>query len=137
MAHISWMDEYSVNIKLIDDQHKHFLGIMDEVYDAFSAINSATIMGHVIEELVEYTNIHFSTEEKYFDEFNCDNIEKEAHKMRHREFTEKVLELKGKYEGGQTDLVAETIDMLENWLIQHIMTYDKKYTACFNEHGLY
>jgi hemerythrin len=122
MAHISWRDEYSVNVKLIDEQHKHFLAVMDEVYDAFESLSSANIMGHVIEELIDYTNTHFITEE---------------HKLRHQEFTAKVLVLKSRYQGGETDLIAETIDMLENWLIQHIMTYDKKYTACFNEHGLY
>lgn len=94
-------------------------------------------MGHVIEELVEYTNTHLTTEEGYLDKFACDLIETEAHKTSHRIFTEKVLNLKKRYSEGEVDLIAETIDMLENWLIQHIMIQDKKYTACFNEHGLY
>lgn len=30
----------------------------------------------------------------------------------------------------------ELLDLLEDWLVDHLAVMDKKYTACFNEHGL-
>lgn len=137
MAHISWRNEYSVGVKLIDDQHKHFFAILDEVYDCFSSIDSAREMRGLIEKLLEHTHVHFGTEEAYFDQFHCVDIAEGEHRERHREFTAKVLDLKRRYESGQPDLMADMVDLMENWFIQHIMVYDKKYMACFNEHGVY
>ncbi len=137
MAHISWRAEYSVNVKVIDDQHKHFFAILDEVYDSFSSIDSAREMRGIIEKLIEHVHVHFSTEEGYFDQFHCVEIDEVTHREKHREFTEQVLDLKRRYEDGQADLLADAAELMENWLIQHIMTYDKKYMACFAEHGLH
>jgi hemerythrin len=136
MAHISWQDEYSVNVKLIDDQHKQFIALLDEVYDAFSSLQGAMDTRGIIEKLAEHAELHFSTEEKYFEQFHCDDIDEAAHREQHQLFRGKIADLKRRYAEGQTDLVVEMADMMENHIVLHIMGYDKKYVKCFNEHGL-
>lgn len=136
MAHISWRDEFSGGVALIDQQHQNFFGILDAVYDCFSSLHSEIEMKGILEKLSEYTEVHFGTEEEYFDTFHCEGIDEEEHRQKHQEFREKVTELKRRYSEGQTDLIADVADLMENWFLQHIMIHDKKYAACFKAHGL-
>ena len=133
---ILWRDEYSVNVKLIDDQHKHFIDILNEVIGCIPPAHGEKNLGLLIEQLSEHIDVHFETEESYFDQFHCTNIEEEEHRKRHQEFRERVADLKQRYADGQTDLVMEIVSMMGDWIVHHIMTYDKRYVSCFNEHGV-
>jgi hemerythrin len=40
-------------------------------------------------------------------------------------------------DGDVVKLSAELATFCWEWMLNHILTEDKKYTKCFNEHGLY
>ena len=63
MEYIEWSKDYSVNVKLIDDQHKHFVGIMNLLYKEIQS-NKTDRIPEIIDELVSYAETHFDTEEK-------------------------------------------------------------------------
>jgi hemerythrin len=127
-----WKEEYSVNVKQLDDQHKFFLGIMDKCY---GAMQEKTEIRKIIGELIDYAELHFKTEEKYFDEFHYS--EAPEHKRAHQELRDKIKLIISKDEIDPTQLALELLDFLEDWLVDHLANVDKKYSRCFNEHGLY
>jgi hemerythrin len=84
MAKIEWDDSLSVGIRLIDDQHKMMIQRIREVS---SAVEKSQDMGNIVKTLdfmVEYTNFHFSTEEKHMKETNYPGLE--FHRKQHEEF---------------------------------------------------
>lgn len=132
--YFEWLEDYSVNVKIIDEQHKMFLQTLNKLYDATLHFDGKEKIAEVFNELSEYIFFHFTTEEKYFDQFHYgDAIE---HREEHRKFKEKIEEFKQKMPNS-SEGYFDLIDFLENWLVNHIHDMDKKYVKCFNDHGLY
>ncbi len=134
MSGFEWKEEYSVGVELIDTQHKMFVGILNDLYAAIMAQKEDLILDDIFDQLVKYTEFHFQTEERYFDEFHYEGSEE--HKAEHARLCADIAVLREKKEGSLKSNPFELLDFLEAWLIEHIMDMDKKYTTCFHEHGL-
>ena len=135
---INWSKEYSVNVAEIDNQHKYFIEIMNELYDAMLAKNSNKKIQEIFKKLVWYAGVHFKTEEKYFDKFHYELANE--HKKEHKKLSAKIKEFKILYKEKAQDTFETTdklIDFLENWLVDHLANQDKKYSKYFNENSLY
>ncbi|MCX7823526.1 MAG: bacteriohemerythrin [Syntrophobacterales bacterium] len=134
MPLIRWDDSYSVGIDEIDLQHKHLLDMTNELYDAMRQKKGKTVMSQILDRMIEYGNVHFATEERYFIKFFYS--ETEAHRNEHREFKKKVLELKARFEADEIGIAGELIDFLTTWLKTHIKGSDKKYSAFLKKKGI-
>ncbi len=67
---IVWEDsKMSVNITELNTQHKALANLINNLFDAVKDGKSNQIFGKLIRDLIKYTIFHFSTEEKYFDQF--------------------------------------------------------------------
>ncbi len=138
MEKFVWEEKYSVGIKEIDEQHKHFFEIANGIIDLTAKENltkEETIKS--LQELGDYAFYHLSTEESYFDKFKYQDAP--LHINAHNEYRESV----GEYFRKMTDLGTDMKKLLEemaaysgNWLLAHIVVVDKQYTKFFNEHGL-
>ncbi len=135
MALFEWKDEMSVNVKEIDSQHKKLVNLLNELHSAMLERKSKEALGKILDELIDYADIHFRTEEKYFDRFGYP--ETDAHKKEHRDFVEKVLDFRKGYREGRLLLSMDVMNFLKDWLKNHIMGSDQKYSKFFNEKGLY
>jgi hemerythrin len=133
MRSIEWEEKYSVGIELIDNQHKVFIGILNDLYSAIINKKELSVLDDIFSQLVAYTHFHFQTEERYFDEFDYEGAE--AHKIAHRALSDQVVAMQQKYDDVMKN-PFELMDFLEDWLIEHIMGMDKLYSQCFKEHGL-
>jgi len=134
---ILWSDEYSVRVAEIDDQHKYFVGLMNELYTAMLSKKSNEKIKEVFEKLVWYAGVHFSTEEKYFDQFHYELADE--HKAEHKKLSGRIAEFAMLYKENPEktfETTGELIDFLENWLVDHLANQDKKYMDCFNKNGL-
>lgn len=91
-------------------------------------------LGGILDKLIQYAGYHFQTEEKYFEEFGYS--EKEEHIAEHNKFKEKVLDIHKKHKDEEMELSFELVDFLEDWLLDHLMTMDRKYVELFKSKGL-
>jgi len=130
---ILWSEKLSVGVKEIDDQHKKFIEIMNEMYAAINISDKQKIK-ELLKKLTEYAELHFATEEKYFDLFKYENSDE--HKQLHKEMIVKVLEFENRYETEELNILLELLDFLENWLTDHLENQDQKYVQCFHDNGL-
>lgn len=131
---IQWIEEYSLGIKEIDDQHKILFDIIDELYQSIMAMKSQDILSSTIDKLIGYAEYHFATEEKYFKEFNYEGISE--HIAQHQSFVDKINNFKSKLYNDTDTLDIEIIDFLEDWIVGHLGDEDRKYIDCFLEHGV-
>lgn len=134
MPLVLWDNSFSVNVQEIDHQHEKLFDLINSLYEAMKKGQGKEILPKIIDELFQYVEKHFSTEEKYFDRFNYS--ESESHKLEHYNFLKKVSEFKKSFEAGQIGLTIDIITFLQEWLTRHIKVVDKKYSNFFNENGL-
>jgi hemerythrin len=133
MAFMEWDDSFSVNVAEIDDQHKKLIGMVNTFNDSIIDDKKAAF-GDLLSSLVDYAAYHFSTEEKYMDKFNYPGTE--AHKSEHELFAAKALDVKKRFEDGTLVISLEVTEFLKNWIANHVLGTDKKYSQCFNDNGL-
>lgn len=129
-----WKEEYKLDIKEIDGQHEYFVSLLNRLYLAILDLQTQDQLKIILDELAVYAVKHFTTEEKYFDEFNFSGAAE--HKEEHRLLKEKIMDFKTQAENEQLVISFELIDFLEGWLVDHLDGMDKKYVQCFHEHGL-
>jgi hemerythrin len=134
MALITWNDSFSVSVAEIDRQHQKLVAMINELNDAMKQGKGKEILGKIVNNLVSYTEIHFKTEEKYFDQFGYP--ETDSHKREHSDFVKKVLDFKDGFDRGKMGLSIAIMNFLGDWLQKHIKGTDKKYSQFFNEKGL-
>ncbi|HOZ37031.1 MAG TPA: bacteriohemerythrin [bacterium] len=132
---ISWNNDLSVNVKEIDAQHQVFLKILANVTELLCRPERVEELDDLMRQLESYMAYHFATEERYFDEFDYEFGEE--HKAEHRELAARVAKYKSRYKAEGDSILPEVVDFLEDWLVEHLESQDKKYTQCFNSHGLF
>ena len=129
MVFMKWNDSLSVKVKEIDEQHKNLVEIVNKIYEC----KDSKKISNLLNELVEFTRVHFSTEENYFEKYNYPD--KEHHMDEHANLIEKVLHFKDKLDAGQ-DIIEEFLTFLKEWLEIHLKTTDHDYVAFFQKMGL-
>lgn len=132
MTSIKWDDNYKIGVKSIDKQHKHFVGLINTLYEYIESRHTERIP-EIINDLSSYADEHFKLEEKYFDEFNY--IDSDIHKAAHKELRVKVQELHSKHNNPK-ELAFDLLYFMEKWLLVHFRGMDKKYVETFKQHGL-
>ena len=130
-----WDEKYSVNVKEIDEQHKNMIKFINDVNDNLAAGSDFKFFDDFFDELMHHTITHFETEERYFEKFAYEDAK--VHIIEHNNIKKVVTELQKKYlDDPSPTVIFEVASLLEAWLMGHIMLHDKKYTKCFNDHGL-
>lgn len=124
MALLDWKNEYSINNKIIDEQHKKLVDLINQLHTAMSEGKGKDILGKILEELVSYTVFHFSSEEKFMKEHNYSGYS--LHKIEHDKLTKQVVEFQDNYKAGKSMVSQELMKFLKDWLVNHIIGSDKK-----------
>ncbi|MCK5707790.1 MAG: hemerythrin family protein [Candidatus Aureabacteria bacterium] len=135
MAYIEWSDDFSVNVKEIDSQHRVLIDMINMLYEAFIAEKGKDVHKKVIDGMIDYARIHFETERKYMKQFNFPGYEE--HNKEHEIFTQKAMELQKQFNAAGFILSSNILNFLKDWLKNHILGTDKKYSNHFNDNGLY
>jgi len=131
---ISWSDELSVGLQEIDEQHKILINLINRLFnEAILHKADKTVISAILEELVQYTIVHFAVEESLFRIF--DYPDTEMHQAHHDKLKQEVSSFQKKFAGGAV-IDIELMNFLRKWLTHHIMMDDKKYTPFFLEKGL-
>lgn len=135
MPLMTWTDEMSVKVKVLDDDHKTLINMLNELNDGIEADRARPSLEGVIESLSKYTRIHFAREEKLFDQTGYPGGA--AHKAEHTLLARRVMNLQARFESGQSrELGMETMAFLKAWLTDHIMGSDQKYGSHLNAKGI-
>lgn len=125
MSNIIWKESFSIGIRVIDDQHRKLMEIINELYDAQRIGTSQFIMNGVINRLEDYTIYHFKLEEEMqslnlYPNFN-------QHIEEHQEFIGKLSKFKQDSIRNNLLLSIKTIDFLKDWTINHILGSDREF----------
>ena len=134
MALINWNDSMSVRIQEIDKQHQRLIELVNRLHEAMKTGKGNAAIGPILSDLLNYTQFHFSTEEKYFEKYKYPEYFR--HKTEHDELTQKTKELAASYKEGKISITIEVMNFLKDWLSTHILGSDKKYSTFLCNKGL-
>jgi len=134
MALITWSDTYSVQVSQFDDQHKKLIEMLNDLHDSMKVGKGKEALGKILKSLIQYTAMHFSSEERLMKQHNYPDYEQ--HKKEHNQLVMKVQDVQKKYLEGSTILSQEVMNFLKEWLRNHIQGEDKKYGIFFNSIGV-
>jgi len=135
MTEIKWDDSLSVNVDLIDEQHKMLIQRMKDLSDAVKSSRGAVEIGKTLGFMIDYTEFHFSTEEKHMAELGYLGLD--VHRKQHDDFKSTLNEMVMEFEeDGATAQLSEWVNQyLINWLVDHIKSIDTKLAVFLNDKG--
>lgn len=110
----------------MDGQHQKLFDLINKLSVALVAGAPTTEVLSVLEGLDQYTVQHFREEEVLLEKVRYPQLE--SQKKAHRAFETKIRQAKQDLVSGQGMLGAQLINMLNEWLAQHIGVMDKQYT---------
>ncbi|MDR0529514.1 MAG: bacteriohemerythrin [Zoogloeaceae bacterium] len=129
----SWSDEYSVGIDEIDEQHKTLFKLVNRLHKAITDKEGSSVCGSILDELVDYTRVHFALEQTLMRIGNYPDYE--AHCVLHKNLVSEVEALQQKIASGRAAISFELLQFLRNWLTKHILSEDMKYGQYFQKKG--
>ncbi len=124
---VEWSASYSVGVPAMDQHHKKLFDLINNLHGAMRAGKSREALGVALEELANYVNYHFAAEEKLMKQHHCSGLADQI--AAHTGLVEKVTALRQQFASGQQGLGVEVLNMLRDWLVNHIQRKDK---ACMS-----
>ncbi|MHC4531957.1 MAG: bacteriohemerythrin [Planctomycetota bacterium] len=133
MARIEWENSLSIGIELIDEQHKMLIQRLNDLSRAVEMMQGETEIMKTLEFMIDYTNFHFSSEEKYMAEQKYPGLD--CQQKQHEEFKDSLKRLVEDFEEeGPTRTLTTSINtFLANWLVKHIKGLDLKFGKFLKE----
>ncbi len=131
---ITWDNKYSVNVAMIDEEHKKFIDFINEATYIQQYNNSPKAIAEILFEITAYALKHFKTEETHM--INFKYYDYKSHKDEHDSFSKIISNYWQELVDNKFKVIDAILEHLEWWLINHIQGTDKKYVDCFKENGL-
>ena len=127
MAKIEWDNSLSVGIELIDEQHKMLIQRLNSLSRAVEMMQGEAEITKTLEFMIDYTNFHFSSEEKHMAEQKYPGLDYQQ--KQHEEFKDTLKRIVEDFEEeGPTRALTTSINtFLVNWLIKHIKGVDMEF----------
>ena len=122
---LEWSDQLSVGIQEIDEQHKVLVDLLNQLHQAILHHHGGEVTGQIMDQLCEYTKIHFAVEESILR--ILDYPDYANHKKHHEQLLTQVQDLRTKMESGDHSISFELLHFLKKWLTIHIMEEDNAY----------
>jgi hemerythrin-like metal-binding protein len=135
MPIVTWCDEYSVNIEEIDTQHQRMLELVNNLHSSVEACVDKNDLKRLLVELVEFTGMHFATEERLMKEHDYPDLVK--HHKEHRMLLRHLNSLVTAVSGGEYPTFYSDYDVSSDWALNHISEFDTDLGVFLNSRNVY
>ncbi len=121
---MDWIDDYTIGVPAIDNQHKQLVKTITRLQNALTTPHLKTQISKTLKFIVDYSQHHFHDEEEFMATIGYPNLDtqKALHKKLIKEVRGILIQLKNKEPVNANDL----INFLMTWLSNHILEEDAK-----------
>ncbi|MEH6625261.1 MAG: hemerythrin family protein [Motiliproteus sp.] len=141
---IFWQDKMSVANEQIDDEHKYLFCLINTVELSLKLEGEEETLGQVIDQLIDYTQLHFDHEEKI--QIKMKYPRHHEHRIEHLQILENLQVLKEQLtqktesSGENSDEVKslkkklskatekEIVQLMREWVLDHVLKKDQDMT---------
>lgn len=131
---LNWSKLYLVGVQKMDQQHQRLVQLMTQLNQSIQAGHGRQVIVPVLRELIDYTRTHFVDEEQLM--LENDFPEYDAHKKDHDRFIQEVARDTREFLEGKSVPSMKLMNFLAQWLVDHIMGYDKQLGRYLKERGV-
>jgi len=123
---IDWTDIMSVQNAEMDADHKHLVDLINELYEAMWMEQAQPVIQKCLDSLKQYVRYHFQGEEELMAKSSFPGLKE--HQAEHRKFILNLAEMEKLWQEGDVGVLEPLMDMLQGWLVDHIMKVDMRYS---------
>ena len=135
MPFIVWTSELSVDVKMLDNDHKRLAILISDLHDGLMAGRDSKDLDRIFDELVAYARVHFAHEERILAEAGY--IGAAAHKQEHEQKIKQLMTLQALFQIAKESAdYLEILDQLKEWLFTHMERSDKEFVAHLKATGV-
>ncbi len=132
MEFVKWTEKYSTGNALVDAYHHIFFQMVEE-FRATLTDENAPPMQERLAFLVDYTFMHFDSEERLMEKAGYPDLE--AHCETHQRFKEKVKAIQQEFLAHPDAVKAEEVlSLVQDWFAHHILGEDMRYKPWVETH---
>ncbi len=128
---IVFTDEYRTGIELVDEEHARLFEIIRQTKEVISAQflhDKYDEIVNILNELREYTILHFQDEENYMEQIGYEGLELQC--AAHTAFVDRLNAIRlDDVDDNQKEYLDELLEFLLKWLTNHILKMDKQIPA--------
>ena len=128
MGKIVWSKDYSVQSAYLDHQHQNLIEIVNDFNQAVAKGEGAKLAYSILNRLIQYAEKHFQDEEKLLEIARYPREQLNAHLREHERLTEEIFRHEENWSSYGKDALPEIGRFLQEWLMEHILTSDMKYS---------
>lgn len=133
---INWKEEYSVGLQTVDNQHKKFLGIINELGNSISAKNHAAKSNQLFFSLINFAHEYLFKEKILVNSVN--NLDYSFFREKHNEFLNKLQYFREKYEQEESlEVFNELYVYLKNLYPEFLSYYTPSLVAILKQNGVH
>ncbi len=125
MTFFQWDDSLSVGVPLVDSDHQVLISLINQLHDSLDDDESAVVVGSVLNALADYTEYHFTREERAMEAVGYPKLAE--HRERHHSLENQVHAIRQRYAKGEAVVGTELLHFLKDWLLTHIQQEDTQY----------
>jgi len=126
MATFQWSSNFVTNLPKVDEQHRRLVDLINALGDHLSRDEiDESELDALFRELIDYTDYHFSEEERMMRRAGLDRRHVDRHSDSHRRFLHDIKLLKNGDGAQARDIASRTLDYLVYWLSYHILGQDQ------------
>ena len=135
MPVLVWSEDFSVNVAEIDAQHKKLCDYVNRLHAGVEARVDREDLRRLLGDLVEYTRLHFATEERLMEEQGMHPST--SHRKEHNTLLSLLEDTLRSISVGNHPIFYSEYDVSNDWFLAHIMNHDKKLGAFLNSKGVF
>lgn len=121
---IGWNDSLMIGIPEVDEQHKILLGLFHQLTSLSDGEDNRDKILELLNELKDYSNYHFKTEEEIMQRDNLPYLELQMEQ--HELFKQKISKFIIDQNYNNMVLLNQITLFLRKWLIVHISNVDAR-----------
>lgn len=131
---VTWQKSFETGIKLVDEQHKELIGIINLFYVQCKEVYSAPKTIECLKDFQRCTEVHFQMEESFLIHSKYPLFRQ--HQASHSEATFQVKRLLQLLNAGDTSLarLEEAKKFILTWLLDHLRDYDEPFFEYYKEY---
>jgi diguanylate cyclase (GGDEF)-like protein/hemerythrin-like metal-binding protein/PAS domain S-box-containing protein len=121
-----WNEQFETGLKKVDEQHQKLVQILNKLAANQANLANEEALNKIFEELIDYTDYHFKTEEGIWSQYFGDDEWFLEHEKTHNTFVQEIIKVKNNPTKSFDDAIYELILFLAQWLAYHILDTDKR-----------
>jgi hemerythrin len=131
MAFLIWSPKYEVGIRELDEQHKHCVELLNNLCNSLLEKNMKLHLVSLLYEAIEYTNYHFSEEERLMQNIGYPLLADQ--KKLHMEMSKRFEDLRGRIVRDEPVVPDLLVKEMKRWFKTHIITENRKFTEMYKQ----